>query len=51
MRIAPVMMRVVGALLNAGKLTLTHLGRHRAGCAFVNPEGAERFPGGLTLLA
>ena len=44
-------MRVVGALLNGGKLALTHFGRHRAGCAFVNPEGADRFPEGPTLLA
>ena len=28
-------MRIVGALLNGGKLALTHLGRHRAGRAFV----------------
>ena len=29
------LVRIVGALLNGGKLTLTHLGRHRAGRAFV----------------
>ena len=29
------LVRVVGALLNGGKLALTHLGRHRAGRAFV----------------
>ena len=30
------LVRVVGALLSGGKLALTHLGRHRAGRAFVN---------------
>ena len=29
------LVRVVGALLSGGKLALTHLGRHRAGRAFV----------------
>ena len=28
-------LRVVGALLDGGKLALTHLGRHRSGSAFV----------------
>ena len=29
------LVRVVGALLSGGRLALTHLGRHRAGHAFV----------------
>ena len=45
------LVRVVGALLSGGKLALTHLGRHRAGGAFVKHhiKAVDRLPpSGLT---
>ena len=47
------LVRVVGALLSGGRLALTHLGRHRAGRAFVKArsgvEGKRRGEAGAGL--